>query len=184
MITTKFSAINVFIGVIGGVVLADAVPLPATFVSWPGHACVWDPIRRSSGHVYVSAVQVANLSYTERLPLFCPLPFLQSYDDAGQLRGVDAGNVIRSPKVSLYDGSEDLTDGNVTASIKQFDANANGNWSSCSTVYSDAAFTGYTTLSPPYCSVYQIVTLTVELPKVTETFYTGSGIRFYTLENY
>ena len=112
-----------------------------------------------------------------------PIGLLRLFAHADELVGVYV-NVIRSPKVSLYDGSEDLTDGNVTASIKQFDANANGNWSSCSTVYSDAAFTGYTTLSPPYCSVYQIVTLTVELPKVTETFYTGSGIRFYTLENY
>lgn len=183
MITTRLRVITVALALVSGSMLASATT-PKTYVRWPGQACVWDPVVRSQGQIAVTSISLYNNSYDARLQLFCPLPFLESYDDAGQLRGFSAATVWDSPIVYLYDGSDDATDGKIRSQIYQFDAGANGNWSSCSNVYTDALASGYATLSPPYCSsVYQIATLMVELPKVSAEWYSASAMRFYKLDN-
>lgn len=163
---------------------AEAVT-PITYVRWPGQACTTDPFWRSPEHVAVTNVALGNPSYTTRLQAFCPLPFLEARDNGGHARGVTAATVLKSPTVAVFDGSEHPTGGKVRAQIYQFDAAPNGNWSSCSNVFTGAQETGDTKLFPPYCNpAYQIVTLMVDLPKVSEEWFTGSAIRFYALDNW
>ena len=178
MTPTRLS--SVLLALVTGFVAAEATN---TFVRWPGIACTWDPEFRSQGDL--APWFLRNASYDARLTLYCPLPFLEAYDDAGQVRGVTAATVTASPQVYVFDGSSDYFDGVVWARIVQVDAAANGNWSVCSNVTSSAASTGYVTLSPPYCSsAYPIVTLVVELPKVQNTYWGSSYLYHYRLDNY
>lgn len=168
--------------VVGGMLLATAQPI--THVRWPGHACIWDPVDRDHGQINVSSISIGNQDYVSRLELYCPLPFMRGTSSEGAGWGIGADVLTRPPDVFVYDGSSHPTDGKVRSQIYQFEAAASGNWSACSNVYSDGPGTGFTKLSPPFCSsVLNIVTLMVDLPKVDADWYSGSALRFYTLDN-
>jgi hypothetical protein len=119
MMTTRF--MSIVIASILGISLAHTDPyLPKrTLVRWPGHACIWEPLYREYAVVNVTPVSVWNNGADARLYLYCPLPFME-YDDAGEFLGVTAAYVGSSPKVSVYDGSDDATDGSIRARIYQF----------------------------------------------------------------